>query len=129
VGRGPGGLQRRIISELARQPTKRLPWDGLKRLFPEEVRQRTFYRAVRGLRRRGLVYDECGGTQHWLELTVLGDDEFLELCRTSIGLLEAAARARPADRRVGLSPENSGVLAVDSRMWALSLLLIIYVIK
>jgi DNA-binding transcriptional ArsR family regulator len=96
VGRGPGALQRRIISELAGQWTKRLPWDELKRRFPEEVEQRTFYRAVRGLRRRGLVYDERGGTRHWLELTVLGDDEFLDSLRESIRLLEAAARARGA---------------------------------
>ncbi len=94
MSRGPSGLQRRIISELASQRTKRLPWDELKRRFPEEVEQRTFYRAIRGLRRRGLVYDERGGTRHWLELTVLGDDEFLEQYRASIALLEAAARAR-----------------------------------
>jgi hypothetical protein len=94
VGRGPGVLQQRIISELARQPTKRLPWDELKRRFPQEVEQRTFFRAVRSLRRRGLVYDESGGTRHWLELTVLGDHEFLEEYRATIGLLEAAARAR-----------------------------------
>ena len=94
MGRGPGALQQRIISELARQPTKRLPWDELKRRFPREVELKTFFRAVRALRRQGLVYDECGGTRHWLELTLLGDDEFLELCRASIGLLEAAARVR-----------------------------------
>lgn len=94
MSRGLGPLQRRIKGELARQPTKRLPWDELKRRFPEEVRQRTFFRAVRGLRRRGLVYDECAGTRHWLELTLLGDDEALEQHRASIALLEAAARAR-----------------------------------
>jgi hypothetical protein len=94
MSRGLGTLQRRIIGELARQPTKRLPWDELKRRFPEEVEQKTFFRAVRGLRHRGLVYDERGGTRHWLELTLLGDREFLEQYRATIGLLEAAARAR-----------------------------------
>jgi hypothetical protein len=89
-----GALQLRIKGELARQPTKRLPWAELKRRFPQEVEQRTFFRAVRGLRRRGLVYDERGGTRHWLELTALGDDEFLDSCRTSVRMLEAAARAR-----------------------------------
>ena len=96
MSRGLGALQRRIKGELARQPTKRLPWDELKRRFPQEVEQRTFFRAVRSLRRRGLVYDERGGTRHWLELTVLGDDEFLDSLRESIRLLEAAARARGA---------------------------------
>jgi hypothetical protein len=94
MSRGPGALQRRIISELASQRTKRLPWDELKRRFPREVELKTFFRAVRGLRRRRLVYDERGGTRHWLELTVLGDDEFLEQLRASIGMLKAAARAR-----------------------------------
>ena len=94
MSRGLGALQRRIKGELARQPTKRLPWDELKRRFPEEVRQRTFFRAIRGLRRRGLVHDECGGTRHWLELTLLGDDESLDLYRADIAMLEAAARAR-----------------------------------
>jgi hypothetical protein len=106
VGKGPGVLQQRIISELARQPTKRLPWDELKRRFPQEVEQRTFFRAVRSLRRRGLVYDERGGTRHWLELTALGDDEFLDSCRASVRMLEAAARARgvPVPPIAGLAP-------------------------
>lgn len=99
-------MQRKIINELARQPTKRLPWEDLKTRYAEEVRQRTFYRAVRGLRRRGLVYDEHGGTRHWLELTLLGDDEFSEQYRATIGLLEAAARARgvPLPPIAGLVP-------------------------
>jgi hypothetical protein len=117
VGRGPGGLQRRIISELAGQRTKRLPWHELKRRFPEEVEQRTFYRAVRGLRRRGLVYDERGGTRHWLELTVLGDDEFLDSCRASIRLLEAAARARgvPVPPIAGLVPLSRELRSAGGR--------------
>jgi hypothetical protein len=117
VGRGPGGLQRRIISELAGQRTKRLPWHELKRRFPEEVEQRKFYRAVRGLRRRGLVYDERGGTRHWLELTVLGDDEFLDSCRASIRLLEAAARARgvPVPPIAGLVPLSRELRSAGGR--------------
>jgi hypothetical protein len=94
MGKGLGTLQRRITGELARQPTKRLPWDELKDRFPQEIEQRTFFRAVRSLRRRGLVYDERGGTRHWLELTVLGDHEFLDSYRESIRMLKAAARAR-----------------------------------
>jgi hypothetical protein len=85
-----------------------LPWDELKRRFPEEVEQRTFFRAVRGLRRRGLVYDERGGTRHWLELTLLGDEESLEQYRASLRLLEAAARARgvPVPPIAGLTPPS-----------------------
>jgi hypothetical protein len=116
MSRGLGTLQRKIINELARQPTKRLPWADLKIRYAEEVRQRTFYRAVRSLWRRGLVYDERGGTRHWLELTLRGDDEFLEQYRATISLLEAAARARgvPVPPIAGLAspsrePRRAGV--------------------
>jgi hypothetical protein len=104
MSRGLGVLQRKIISELARQPTKRLLWDDLKGRFAQEVELKPFFRAVRGLRRRGLVYDERG-TRHWLELTLLGDDEFLEQYRATIGLLEAArARGVPVPPIAGLAP-------------------------
>jgi hypothetical protein len=106
MSRGLGTLQRRIIGELAKQRTKRLPWDEIKRRFPQEVELKTFFRAVRSLRRRGLVYDERGGTRHWLELTLLGDDEFLELYAASLAMLETAARARgvPVPPIAGLAP-------------------------
>jgi hypothetical protein len=117
MGKGLGTLQRRITGELARQPTKRLPWDELKDRFPQEIEQRTFFRAVRSLRRRGLVYDERGGTRHWIELTLRGDDEFLELCRASIWLLEAAARARgvPVPPIAGLAPPAREPRRADGR--------------
>jgi hypothetical protein len=117
MGKGLGTLQRRITGELARQPTKRLPWDELKDRFPQEIEQRTFFRAVRSLRRRGLVYDERGGTRHWLELTLLGDDEFLELCRASIEQLEGAARARgvPVPPIAGLVPYSRELRSAGGR--------------
>ena len=106
MGRGPGVLQQQIISELARQRTKRLRWDELRRRFPKEVEQRSFFRAIRGLRRRGLIVDGRGGTHHWLALSVRGDGEFLKQYRASIALLEAAARARgvPVPPIAGLVP-------------------------
>jgi hypothetical protein len=117
VGRGLGVLQQQIVSELARQPTKRLPWYELKRRFPKEVELRTFFRGVRSLRRRGLVVDERGGTRHWLELTLLGDDEFLEQYRATIGLLEAAARARgvPVPPIAGLVPLSRELRSAGGR--------------
>jgi hypothetical protein len=117
MSRGLGTLQRRIIGELAKQRTKRLPWDEIKRRFPREVELKTFFRAVRGLRRRGLVYDERGGTRHWLELTLRGDDEFLEQCRASIWLLEAAARARgvPVPPIAGLVPLSRELRSAGGR--------------
>jgi hypothetical protein len=69
MSRGLGTLQRRITDELALQPTKRLPWNELKCRFPQEVEQRTYFQAVRSLRRQSLVYDQRGGTRHYLALT------------------------------------------------------------
>ena len=133
MGRGPGVLQRRIINELAQQRTKRLPFDELRRRFPEEVRQKTFYRAVRGLRRRRLVYDERGGTRHWLELTLLGDQESLEQFRASIRMLEAVARARgvPVPPIAGLETLSRELRHAGGRdrVWALSPLPAKYAIK
>jgi hypothetical protein len=133
VGRGLGTLQRWITGELARQPTKHLPWDKLKRRSPKEVEQRTFFRAIRGWRRQGLVYDERGGARHYLALTVLSDDELLDLCSATFAMLDAATRACdvlvPPITEPVPAPERSGVLAVGGRMWALRLLPAHQVIK
>ena len=57
MSRGPGRLQRRIIHELAQEPTGRLPWRWLRERYPYEVRDKSFYRAVRSLRRMGRIID------------------------------------------------------------------------
>jgi hypothetical protein len=57
MSRGPGRLQRRIIHELAEEPTGQLPWRWLKQRFPFQVRDKSFYRAVRSLRRMGRIDD------------------------------------------------------------------------
>jgi hypothetical protein len=57
VSRGPGALQRRILCELAQEPTRYLPWRWLKKRFPLQVRDKSFYRAVRSLRRMGRIID------------------------------------------------------------------------
>lgn len=94
MSRGPGTLQRRITGELARTPTKRLPWPELKARFPVEAAQRSLHRAVRGLLARGLVYEQYGGEHRYLGLTVSGDAELLALCDAAYAQLKAVARAR-----------------------------------
>lgn len=51
MSRGPGTLQRAILEVLGSQPGHRMWWSWIKRRFPDEVRNKNFYRAVRGLRR------------------------------------------------------------------------------
>jgi hypothetical protein len=57
MSRGPGRLQRKILHELSQEPTGRLPWRWLRRRFPYEVRDKSFYRAIRSLRRTGRIID------------------------------------------------------------------------
>ena len=57
MSRGPGVLQRRILAALSREPTGYLPWRWLKDRFPLQVRDKSFYRAVRSLRRMGRIVD------------------------------------------------------------------------
>jgi hypothetical protein len=57
VSGGPGALQRRILEALAREPAGYLPWRRLKDLFPLQVRDHSFYRAIRSLRRMGRIDD------------------------------------------------------------------------
>jgi hypothetical protein len=57
MSRGPGALQRRILEVLAQEPTGYLPWRWLKNRFPLQVRDKSFYRAIRSLRRMGRIDD------------------------------------------------------------------------
>ena len=94
MSKGPGALQRKILGELARAPTTRLPWTLLKRSFPREAAQRSLHRAVRGLVARGLVYDESIGGRRYLGLTITGDTELLALCAAVHAQLRMIARIR-----------------------------------
>ena len=57
MSRGPGALQRRILEVLAEEPIGYLPWRWLKDRFPLQVRDKSFYRAIRSLRRMGRIDD------------------------------------------------------------------------
>ena len=57
MSRGPGALQRRILEVLVREPAGYLPWRRLKERFPLQVRDHSFFRAVRSLRRMGRIHD------------------------------------------------------------------------
>jgi hypothetical protein len=55
VSRGPGHLQNSILHELHQAPGGRLRWRILKKQFPHEVRQKSFYRSIRSLVRMGRI--------------------------------------------------------------------------
>jgi hypothetical protein len=57
VSLGSGRLQLSILHELSQEPTGYLPWRWLKKRFPDQVRDKSFYRAVRSLRRMGRIID------------------------------------------------------------------------
>jgi hypothetical protein len=57
VSRGLGRLQVSILHELSQTPGGCLPWRWLRDRYPHEVRQKSFYRAVRALRRAGRILD------------------------------------------------------------------------
>lgn len=57
MSRGPGYLQRRILEVLSEEPTGYLPWRRLKDRFPLQVRDKSFFRAIRTLRRIGRIAD------------------------------------------------------------------------
>jgi hypothetical protein len=57
VSRGPGCLQRKILHELAQEPTGYLPWRWLRERYPYEVRDKSLYRAIGALRRMGRIID------------------------------------------------------------------------
>jgi hypothetical protein len=57
MSRGPGRLQLSILHELSQEPGGRLPWRWLRERFPYEVRDKSFFRAIRSLRRMGRIDD------------------------------------------------------------------------
>src|SRR3712207_3295258 len=57
MSRGPGRLQAKILDDLSREPGGRLPWRRLRERYPKEVGQKSFYRAIRALRRAGRILD------------------------------------------------------------------------
>jgi hypothetical protein len=57
MSRGCGRLQLSILHELSQEPPRYLPWRWLRERFPHQVRDKSFYRAIRGLRRRGRIID------------------------------------------------------------------------
>ncbi len=106
MSRGPGALQRRILEVLSEEPTGYLPWRWLKDRFPLQVRDKSFYRAVRSLRLMGRIDDYtvdrgpgpglCGRARYISVVPVVeagGRLRFaLESDRELVALAEAAQR-------------------------------------
>lgn len=57
MSRGPGCLQRSILHALSQEPGGRLPWRWLRERYPLAVRDKSFFRAIRSLRRTGRIVD------------------------------------------------------------------------
>jgi hypothetical protein len=131
VSRGPGVLQRRILDVLAQEPTGYLPWRWLKNRFPLQVRDKSFYRAIRSLRRMGRIEDYtvdrgpgpglCGRARYIVIVPVYeagGRVRFaLEADRELADLAEAAQRqvkALAAARGIRLAPASKGPLKGNS---------------
>jgi hypothetical protein len=57
VSRGPERLQLSILHELSQEPGGRLPWRWLRERYPCAVRDKSFFRAIRSLRRTGRILD------------------------------------------------------------------------
>jgi hypothetical protein len=124
MSRGPGRLQLSILRELAQEPTGYLPWRSLRERFPHEVRDKSFYRAIRSLRRMGRIDDYivdrgpgpglCGRARYIAILRVYevgGRLRFtLEADRELVALADAA------QRQVKTLATARGILHESSRM-------------
>ena len=131
MSRGPGILQRRILEVLAQDPIGYLPWRWLKDRFPLQVRDKSFYRAIRSLRRMGRIDDytvdrgpgpgPCGRARYVAIVPAYEVGErvrfALEDDRELADLAEAAQRqvkALAAARGTRLAPAGKGPLEGNS---------------
>lgn len=94
MSRRIGRVQRRVIDELQKAPGTLLSWNELKQRYPREAAQGSLHRAIRRLRKRGLVYEHHFGERRYLALSVRGDEELRKSVDNSLWLLKAACRAR-----------------------------------
>jgi hypothetical protein len=122
MSRGPGRLQLSILQELAQEPTGYLPWRWLTKGIPDQVRDKSFYRAVRSLRRMGRIIDYqvdrppgMGGYARYIAIVPVyeagGRLHFaFEEDRELVALAEAAQRqVRTLASARGISLEPSGM--------------------
>lgn len=107
MSRGPGALQRQILEVLGHAPAQHMEWDRLRRRFPEEVRYKNFYRAVRGLLCMGRVelIVESGGYRYLRRVPptfseVVRDDEELKQLCALFDLLSSMGEPSPAEAEV-----------------------------
>ncbi len=112
MSRGPGSLQREILEVLAGEPGNRMWWRRLKQRFPVEVDHKTFYRAVRSLKRMGRVNLYTSGGLLYLEKRIVyrvgdsvavADEELKELLRAVSRQERAAWLAEAAREEYGES--------------------------
>ena len=110
---GPGALQKAIIDELRKAPGADLRWAELENRFPNESAQHSLHRAIRSLRKRGLVFDHYAGNRRYVALTVLGDTDLRALCDAAHQQLALVCKARGAP----VPPLYSPVPAGEASPW------------
>jgi hypothetical protein len=97
MSREPGTIQRAILNLLYEARGGYISWDDLKRPFPFEVFDKSFYRAVRALKKKGEIEDlEIGGNRY-IALPPgrsKEDRELLAMSRQLMNNLAALARSR-----------------------------------
>ena len=125
MSRGPGRLQAKILDELRQEPSRHLPWLWLRQRFPHQIQDKSFYRAVRSLRRMGRIIDYevhrppgIGGHARYIAIAptylVGGRLRFaFEADRELAALAEAAQRqlnTLPSARGIRLAPASKSPL-------------------
>jgi len=117
MSRGPGVLGQSIIRELSETPGSVLPHEELKQRFPRQVADKSFYRALRSLKRIGLIFeDDLPGGRSYIKLTLKGDAELRALF-DSIDLIHRTvtqARGFPVPDILTQQEEPSGEPGVDA---------------
>lgn len=113
MSRGPGALQRDILAVVSGTPGGQIRWETLKRRFPVEVRHKTFYRAVRSLRRMRRLRVHVDGLR-WAQATrPVRAGEVTYLCEEEVAELLASL---PRPQRSDFLPDFAlGELLLEER--------------
>jgi hypothetical protein len=122
MSRGPGRLQLSILHELAQEPGGRLPWRWLRERYPYEVRNKSFFRAIRALRRTGRIVDYkvdlspgLGGCARYIAIVPIYEAGG-RLCFAYEADRELAALAEAAQRQLRIIASARGIRLNPSRI-------------
>jgi pyruvate-formate lyase-activating enzyme len=97
MSRGPGSLQRAIVDLLYEARLGRLSWEDLKRPFPFEVADKSFYRAIRALKKNRMIVDSEIHGERYIALPpgkTKEDEELRALAEWAVNSVAVLAKAR-----------------------------------